>query len=227
MKKPIPNIHVLLLFFILVGSSCRKKEVKREEVRFDFLIPITVLPIKDTVRVGEELTLSSVFSDSVYDIKSKKNYFLPNFDWKPLIFIDQLIGPEKSISEQLSAGSNFEYNNIIGGFTRIDNIGANLKYVYENNQYKWVVTIKPKVPGVYSINFSNDFGIGEIKLPQEFAPNSSGVIRNPVIGIMRNYVNMGQTNYHILKQNCLVESPSIDSVSVWIYKNNMYTFVVK
>jgi hypothetical protein len=65
-------------------------------------------------------------------------------------------------------------------------------------------------------------------LPQSFAPNTiPGVNRVPVIGFMRNYVNNGQVNYYILRQNCNVEIPGLDSISTWDYKNGGYAFVVK
>jgi hypothetical protein len=228
MNKLSPIAYVLLLFIIIggSGSSC-KKEVPREQVRFDFLIPITIMPLKDTISVGEELTFSTLFSDSVYDMTSAKRYYLPDFNWMPLIFIRKLVAPEKNLSGQLSAGSKFEYINVVGSFTRVDNIGANMKYIYENNQYKISVKIKPKEPGIYSIDFTNDFGAGQIKLPQEFAPSSPSVTKEPVIGEMRNQINNGQTNYHILKQNCLVETPGMASIGIWLNKNSMYTFVVK
>ena len=226
MKKLTHIIYVFLLFILAGGSSC-KKEARREQVRFDFLVPITITPLKDTISVGEELTFSTLFSDSVYDMNSAKRYYLPDFNWRPMIFIKKLVAPEKNLSGQLYAGSKFEYINVVGNFTRVDNIGANMKYVYENNQYKITVKIKPKEPGIYSIDFTNDFSAGQIKLPQEFAPSSPSVTKEPVIGEMRNQINNGQTNYHILKQNCLVETPGMASIDIWLKKNSMYTFVVK
>jgi hypothetical protein len=228
MKKLTPIVYVLLLFILIggSGSSC-KKEVPREPLWFDFLIPITVAPLKDTISVGEELTFSTLFSDSVYDMKSAKRYYLPDFNWRPMIFIAKLVAPEKALSAQPYAGSKFEYINEVGGFTRANDIAATMKYVYENNQYKLTVKIKAKEKGVFSIDFANDFLPGQVKLPQEFAPSMSGITYNPVIGDMRNQINNGQTNYHILKQNCLVETPGLAAISTWLYKNSTYTFVVK
>ena len=158
MNKISPIVYVLLLFILIVGSgsSC-KKEVPREQVTFDFLVPINIAPLKDTISVGEELTFSTLFSDSVYDMKSAKRYYLPNFNWRPMIFISKLIAPEKYLSGQLYAGSKFEYINEVGGFTRANDIAANMMYVYENNQYKLTVKIKPKEKGVFSVSFGNDF----------------------------------------------------------------------
>jgi hypothetical protein len=61
MKKLTPIVSVLLLFILTVGSgsSC-KKEVRPKKVTFDFLVPITVTPLKDTINVGEELTISTL-----------------------------------------------------------------------------------------------------------------------------------------------------------------------
>jgi hypothetical protein len=228
MKKLTPIVNVLLLFILIggSGSSC-KKEVPREQVRFDFLVPIAITPLKDTISVGEELTFSTLFSDSVYDMNSAKRYYLPNFNWRPMIFIKKLVAPEKNLFNQFRAGSKFEYINVVGSFTRVDDIAANMTYVYENNQYKLTVKIKPKEKGVFTVAFSNDFDPNSVKLPQEFAPSSPSLTKEPVIGDMRNQINNGQTNYHILKQNCLVETPGLAAISTWIYKNSMYTFVVK
>ena len=228
MNKLSPIAYVLLLFILIVGSgsSCNK-EVRPKKVTFDFLVPITVTPLKDTISVGEELTISTLFSDSVYDMNSAKRYYLPNFNWRPMIFIKKLVAPEKNLFNQFRAGSKFEYINVVGSFTRVDDIAANMTYVYENNQYKLTVKIKPKEKGVFSVSFGNDFNPNSVKLPQEFAPSTSGITYDPVIGDMRNQVNIGQTNYHILKQHCLVETPGLAAIDTWIYKNRMYTFVVK
>jgi hypothetical protein len=228
MNKLSPIVYILLLFILLggSGSSC-KKEVPREQVTFDFLVPINITPLKDTISVGEELTFSTLFSDSVYDMKSAKRYYLPNFNWRPMIFIKKLVAPEKYYSAQFRAGSKFEYINVVGSFTRVDDIAANMTYVYENNQYKLTVKIKPKEKGVFTVAFSNDFDPNSVKLPQEFAPSLPSVTKEPVIGNMRNQINNGQTNYHILKQHCSVETPGLAAISTWLYKNSMYTFVVK
>ena len=228
MNKLSPIVYILLLFILLggSGSSC-KKEVPREQVTFDFLVPINITPLKDTISVGEELTFSTLFSDSVYDMKSAKRYYLPNFNWRPMIFIKKLVAPEKYYSAQFRAGSKFEYINVVGSFTRVDDIAANMTYVYENNQYKLTVKIKPKEKGVFTVAFSNDFDPNSVKLPQEFAPSLPSVTKEPVIGNMRNQINYGQTNYHILKQHCSVETPGLAAISTWLYKNSMYTFVVK
>ena len=228
MNKISPIVYVLLLFILIggSGSSC-KKEVPREPLWFDFLIPITVAPLKDTISVGEELTFSTLFSDSVYDMKSAKRYYLPNFNWRPMIFISKLVAPEKALSAQLFAGSKFEYINVVGSFIIVADVAATMNYVYENNQYKLTVKIKPKEKGVFSVSFGNDFNPNSVKLSQEFAPSTSGITYDPVIGDMRNQINNGQTNYHIFKHNCLVETPGLAAIDTWLYKNSTYTFVVK
>ena len=228
MNKISPIVYVLLLFILIVGSgsSCNK-EVRPKKVTFDFLVPITITPLKDTISVGEELTFSTLFSDSVYDMNSAKRYYLPNFNWRPVIFISKLIAPEKYYSAQPYAGSKFEYINVVGSFIIVADVAATMKYVYENNQYKLTVKIKAKEKGVFNVTFANDFLPGQVKLPQEFAPSLPSLTKEPVIGDMRNQINNGQTNYHILKQNCLVETPGMASIDIWLNKNSMYTFVVK
>ena len=227
--KRIRHFGILVLMLIFFSSSqCSKDTSRYEEVRFDFLIPISIAPLKDTVRVGEELTITTQFSDSVYDIQSGKRYYMPDFNWKPMLYITKLIAPDKAIGDQPAAGNLFDYSNVVGGFVTQVNSAAGMRYVYENNQYKLIAKVKPTGPGVFYIVFTNDFSPGKVRLPQSFAPNTiPGVNRVPVIGFMRNYVNNGQVNYHILRQNCNVEIPGLDSISTWDYKNRGYAFVVK
>ena len=91
------TICLFLFFNLLSGSQCSKDTSRYEEVRFDFLIPISVAPLKDTIRVGEELTITTHCSDSVYDVKSGKRYYMPDYNWKPLLFISKLMAPDNSL----------------------------------------------------------------------------------------------------------------------------------
>jgi hypothetical protein len=197
LKKIVKSIRhcgmLILMLLFFCGSQCSKDTSRYEEVRFDFLIPISVEPLKDTIRVGEELTITTQFSDSVYDVKSGKRYHMPDFNWKPMLYIKKLVAPDKTISSQPTTGSQFEYSNVIGGFVTQSNSAAGMKYVYENKQYKLVAKVKPNEPGVFYIVFTNDFSPGQVRLPQSFAPNTTpGVNGVPVIGSLRNYVKNGQ-----------------------------------
>jgi hypothetical protein len=97
--------------------------------------------LKDTVRVGEELTITTQFSDSVYDIQSGKRYYMPDFNWKPMLYIKKLIAPDKAIGDQPAAGNLFDYSNVVGGFVTQVNSAAGMRYVYENNQYKLIAKV--------------------------------------------------------------------------------------
>ena len=72
------------------SSSCNKDKDRWEEVEFEFAIPVTITPGADTVNVGQELTLSADFSDSLFDVRSQKKYYLPNFNFKTVAVIQKL-----------------------------------------------------------------------------------------------------------------------------------------
>jgi hypothetical protein len=70
------NLSYVLFFSIALsscGSSCNKDKDKWEEVLFEFEIPLSITPDTDTIAVGQELTLTANFSDSLFDFYSQKN----------------------------------------------------------------------------------------------------------------------------------------------------------
>jgi hypothetical protein len=223
------NLSYVLFFLIALsscGSSCKKDKDKWEEVLFEFEIPLSITPDTDTIAVGQELTLTANFRDSLFDFYSQKKYYLPNFDLQTVAVIQKLSNSNLSVLEQPGAVSKFTLTNKIGGFSNLSTTFADVNYVYENNHYKLTVSIIPKEAGVFIIRFYHSTGgAGSTKLPQELAPNEPGVKRFPVMRHTRYIFNAGNTHFNIYKDNCKTGDPN--EATNWVESKATYTFVVK
>lgn len=219
----------LILFVISISSccnSCNKDKNKYEQVVFEFAIPISISSGSDTINMGDSLTVTANFSDSLFDVLSQKKYYLPNFNFKTVAVIQKLTNPELDINQQASAVWKFLYFNTIGSFSNFSATFADVNYLYQNNQYKLNVKVAPNEKGVFIIRFYHSTGTsGRTELPQELAPNEPGIKRFPVMKVVRYTFNNGNTHFNIYKNNCKPRDPN--EATNWVESKTTYTFVVK
>jgi hypothetical protein len=78
--KTITTLAVITFAFLNLFSSCHKP--KNEYVEMIFKLPFTITPTKDTINVGDTLTLEANFSDSLKEEFSGRYYRLKDFDFK-------------------------------------------------------------------------------------------------------------------------------------------------
>lgn len=219
-------ISLLILSISSCSSSCTKDKTKWEEVLFEFEIPLNIIPGKDTVRVGETLTLNADFSDSLFDFYSQKKYHLPDFNLNTVAVFKKLTNPSIDIIGQHGSFGYFNVVNTIGSLNITSETFADVSYVYQNNKYMLTVNIQPKEPGVYALWFYHSTGTrGSTKLPQELAPNEPGIKRLPEMRHIRYVFNNGNTNFNIYKQHCKPADPN--EATNWVESKATYTFVVK
>lgn len=217
---------VFALVLSSIGASCGKEKDTYVEVPFEFAIPVSILPGTDTINVGQNLTLTANFTDSLFDFVSQKKYSLPNFDFKTVAVIQKLVNPNLSITEQLGAVNKLTYNNVEGKFDNFSPRFADVKYLYTNNAYKLKVTLTPSEPGIYSIYFYHSTGTkGSTELPTYLAPSEPGTKRFPLMRVIRYTFNNGNTHFNIYKNNCKPADPN-ESTN-WVESKSSYTFVVK
>lgn len=223
--KPLHLAFIICTSLLSCASSCGKDTDIYEEVFFEFVVPITVTPAADTVLVGQELTITCNFSDSLFDYLGRKNYYLPNFNWNSFVMLQKISDKTKPIVAQMPALNKFEIQNIIGGFTNISSSFADFTIIYEAGQYKFQAKIKPGEKGTYHLRMFYDAGRGFTPLPQSFAPNEPGRKRFPVIQRVRHTFNETDTHYEIYLQNSLQLTDSNGSTT--FDRDTGYTFVVK
>jgi hypothetical protein len=223
------QLSYFLLFIVALsscGSSCNKDKEKWEEVEFEFAIPVNITPGADTVNVGQELSLSIDFSDSLFDVHSQKKYYLPNFNFKTVAVIMKLTNPLTSVTEQTPAIGKFEFIYDTGNLSNLSSRFADVNYKYENNMYSLRIKLKPKETGVYIVFLYHSTGTrGHTVLPQELAPNEPGVKRFPVMRRIQYKFNNGAAHFDIYKQHCKPADPN--EATNWVESKATYTFVVK
>ena len=125
--------HLILIFLLsLILSSCIKKECQIVGA-YEFEIPVTLSPPKDTFNIGDTITISSIFADEVYERKTDKWYKLENFRFFPgteVKKIDETSVIEGLTSFEIIIDSTMNYNkeNYSGG-----KLGLGGEYIYGNN----------------------------------------------------------------------------------------------
>ena len=218
-------IYALLILLVITSCSfqCGKDRDRYEEVLFEFEIPLNISPATDTVSVGQELTLTADFPDSLFDVLSQKKYYLPNFNFRNVGDMRQLTGITIKMLDQPGAMDSFEFTNNIGSISNKSSTFSDINFKYENGRYKLTIKIKPKNVGIYTFQLFHDPTYN--KLPQELAPSGPGLKRFPRILYIRYRINDGNTHFNILEDNSLNTITSPDQRERYI--PTTYTFVVK
>jgi hypothetical protein len=129
---------------------------------YEFELPVTLTPAKDTFHIGDTITVVSSFPDEVYERKTEKTYKLENFRFYPELIISEL---SDSVADR-AALLNFEI--IIDdatNFYRIDYNDGAIDYIgeysYAANSYDLEYKLVPKVSGFYIFGHASTLiGIG-------------------------------------------------------------------
>lgn len=225
MKKNIFSSCALLILAILTNNCTRERD-KYVEVEFEFLIPLQISPALDTFNVGQEITLTADFSDSLYDMVSKKKYHLPNFNFKTVAIVKKLQNPLIEFPEQQGHISRFTYTNIVGSMNNFTTSFADVNFKYQNNRYQLAIKLIPRQAGVYGFRVYHSTGVkGLTALPQILAPNEPGIKKFPIIQRIPYIFNEGNTNFNIYKQHVFVGDTN--PATNWVESKTTYTFVVR
>ncbi|MFK8105211.1 MAG: hypothetical protein AB8G15_22045, partial [Saprospiraceae bacterium] len=154
----------MISLFCLLCTSCIYHEVVNYSENCSDLaygghylrIPITIAPHQLTYQVGDTITISTVFSDSIYDIGTQTTFKIEGFPFKPT-----------SLLFRFYNGNNYDAGYSVNEFT-IDSIynpayfyssnytdGYRAYTIHENNQYKFESQLILKEPGTYMLLFSD------------------------------------------------------------------------
>jgi hypothetical protein len=218
--------RIILFFSCLLLTYCGKDQEDYQRVYFEFEMPFTITPGNDTVTLGEPLRIQAQFSDSLFDLRTKKKFYLPDFNFKIIAGVNKLVDPQKKIYDQPPAVNSFSIIDTKNQITSATATFINFKLNYLNGQYWADISLIPKMRGVFAIQLFNagEPGGGDLKLPQSLAPSEPGIKRFPVAQQHRYLFNDGNSNYETFKINCLPFKGTIDTL--W-EKRATYTFVVK
>lgn len=148
------NLILLALLAVFLLGACLSKECKEivgHGSNYQFVIPATLSPAKDTFRVGDTIMITSVFDDMIYERLTQEHYQL--IDWELLyhITIDRLDVVEHHASDVIS------YFDLIikegheeGIFQYSTGATAFLAdYTYNNGTYSLSYELVPQKSGAY------------------------------------------------------------------------------
>ena len=140
-----------LIFFIIIicFSSCIQNEECNIVDGYQFVIPATLSPSVDSFKIGDTISISSIFPDLVYERKTDQNYLLNDFKFFPataISKIDETISIDALKAFELIIDDSIDY-----GLTTFSD-GLELltgEYLYTNNTYSLEFKIIPTQPGLY------------------------------------------------------------------------------
>ncbi len=190
------NFNFLFLVFLLFTPSCGKKDCQFGGA-YQFEIPITLSPVKEIYKIGDTISISSQFSDQVYEAQTDQFYSLTDFKFYPEISIGEI---SDSIINR-GALNDFEVivDTLKYDFTKFffssGGISYDSEYLYEEGAYSLAYRIIPKVAGLYV--FGQDSNTDYLDEHQGF----SGKCSNKVVNVRTILNNRTSNNMHLAKDS--------------------------
>lgn len=157
--------YSIFILIIILFNSCDKLKVEEfekncpYELVYDghfFQIPISISPHQSSYKVGDTINISTVFSDSIYDLGTQNTFKIENFPFKPYSFLYRINSSETHDSGYQINELNIDksYN---PSFSYSDSYSDGFRAYtqYENNQYKFESELILEEPGVYILVFTD------------------------------------------------------------------------
>ncbi len=145
-------IVAILLFFFSNSCDNTKCCITEECYGYQFKLPMSIHPQKDTFQIGDTITVTSIFSDEVEDLRDGRKYELKNFSFYPFTIIAKIdVFPTESAFNY----SNFRYwvEADTVALIRENTFEAGIAYIYKyiDNQYRFELKFVINEPGIYSL----------------------------------------------------------------------------
>ncbi len=160
-------LNIIICLFLLSFFSCIKKDCQIDG-SYQFEIPATLSPAKETYKIGDTISISSRFSDQVYEAVTDQFYPLVDFKFYPTFELNEI---SDSIIDQ-GALNNFE---VIIDTVKYDltefiyssgSVTYDGQYLYKNGVYSLEYKLIPKATGLY--DFYQSTLVGGIGEEQDF-----------------------------------------------------------
>lgn len=161
--------YSILLLSIVILSCCHDDDAEqfREKCPYDLdysghylRVPITISPHKLQYKIGDTISINTVFSDSIYDLGTRQTFKIEEFPFKPLSLLYRFTD-----SKTYDSGYRVNELNIDSIYKHVYNYSSNYAdgyraytiYESENNQYKFESEMVFKESGRYILLFTDLF----------------------------------------------------------------------
>jgi len=151
MKINFSYVLVLSFTWMLTASTC-DKDCNDSVGTYKFVIPVSISPTTDTIRIGDTLTIVSVFENEVLDRTSMKTYLLDSFLFFPVTNLFKIDSLETSIApldlfDYFIDENKFDYS--IASFSDGSKSLTGSNYAYDGNTYSLVFKLIPRQIGTF------------------------------------------------------------------------------
>lgn len=214
-------LHYLLIpavLYLLTNTGCKKITGCERNMRYDFEfeLPVSIYPAKDTFSIGDTIWIEQSFSDNMLNLKYNRYKEFKDFNFHTTFTIKDLNTPLPAYS--------YPDPNIITyvGQTTGNNIGSvkyqaiYINYTYENNTYKYKAAFIVDKPGFYNINFFSYLDGDDLNLTR---------CQNEIFHLYYTTNDKGDNNYEMVQY---AQDNSFAELTKEKYdKSGMYCFHVK
>lgn len=202
-------LRVSAFSFSLLFFSCEKQQHGQcdFEGNYEFQLPVVIEPSLDTFKIGDTISVESVFSNSVFDKTTNESYKLRNFRFLPVTYVRRM--DKQKIEENLSeyfeviVDSIYDYK-----FFYYSDGGSSLVGEYRNGAESYSLKFKliPKATGLYFFSTGSDINAGTVSTEQDFEKKC----RNKSIDAYFNLKNSTDGNVDFL-----LNSPDPEAKILW------------
>ena len=173
MKKVIT---LIVLFMIAILSfSCYKD--CRIPGPYQFQLPVTLSPAKDTFHIGDTISVASSFPEELFELQTEEFFTLDDFKFYPKTYLIKWITQADTTINDWSALSEFDV--LIDSIYPYDhfyfssgNIALTGQFRHVNNTYDLKYQLIPKETGLYF--FTQDSHLSRFTETQDFPGKCDG-----------------------------------------------------
>jgi hypothetical protein len=120
---------------------------------YQFKLPVTISPAKDTFRVGDTIWIENSFSDQIHNHKNNKAYKVENFDFKTTMVITDLNSLPPAISYPLPKIVTYKGTTTQNYIQSTAYEAIRIGYDYANGHYAYKAALIVEQKGTWCINF--------------------------------------------------------------------------
>lgn len=204
-------LSFVLVVIVLSAGSCLRKECRDIPGGYEFEIPVTLAPAKDTFRIGDTISIMSTFDDMVFERKTQQEYLLEDWNFSPITYIHKIdTSPYQNgmLFYDVIVSDTMDYEQFMFSDGWSSLIGT---YFYNNNVYTLSYKVVPRNPGLYCIYQASAQSVND---NQDFPGKCSGISSRTAVVLNDNTDN----NIEFLS-----ESPDT-FISEWIPSRPMDRF---